>query len=119
MKFFWIIAFFALIFSINHCGEKLVGFNYYDLNRYIGKTVESLLSTIPDSYIKYIYIDEPPGKLRGCTFYYLPNIELSIYVAELNYLKRFNEYSSWDIELFKKEIIYRIEIKKVGYDFTK
>ncbi len=83
-----------------------------DKDKFIGQPVKSLLSEIEADFIDYYYFDEPPGKLRGAGFVYPDGLTVEVHVGQLRHLPLFNENRDWDLELFKKELISNIEIRK-------
>ena len=105
----------VLLTLTNNCGEKLLGLYKFQYYSYYGARVEQLLSAIKVKYRRYAFLHEPPGLLVGCAFLY-KGIQVKVYVSEFKYIKnRFSLNSNWDIELFKKETISKIRIKKVKF----
>jgi hypothetical protein len=101
------------MFSIPQCSKKKTDekVNYLNLEYFKNKKVSDLLSSLKEQYTEYYFIDEPPGKLRGCKFYYPENnIILTVYVSEYEFVNRVDSTRNWSIELFKKEKVSTFEI---------
>ncbi|MDR1389364.1 MAG: hypothetical protein LBJ31_05245 [Treponema sp.] len=81
------------------------------LRKYNGKEVSVFLNDLTEKFIEYYFLDEPPGKLGGCTLCF-ETYEINIYISSWNFVKRFNREMVWDFEDFKKEKIDRIRIIK-------
>jgi hypothetical protein len=92
--------------------EECTTVNGVLIKQYIGKEVGELLNAIQWQYEEFGFWDEPPGILRGAGFYYCKhsNVYISVNVGRHHkYSYKTFETSSWDIELFKKEIIVDVE----------
>jgi len=84
-----------------------------DFSRFIGKEVYTLLLSDYCRKYKYlIYIDEPPGTIRGATIGLPDGVSIDIYTKKARSLTQ-NEITeeSWDKELLYKEIISSIIIR--------
>ncbi len=93
-------------------------------SQFEGKTVNYFLSIIKSEmksdYIEYDFLDEPPGKLNGCIFYYPNNKAFTVYVNtyKLKYLNAFSKKISWNLMLFKKEIVTIIEVRNYSNSYV-
>ena len=85
-----------------------------DFDQLIGKPVGKLVNDHWFKYESYDYVDEPPGKLRGCSFKFKNNERVTVYLSKLLHLKNFDEHRKWDFESFKKETISGIRVEKDG-----
>jgi len=92
-----------------------------DYKNYINKPVSDLLSKINLEH-KYInYVEMKPYFLAFVSFQYDENLWLDIYVEKYQFLKQLlteseyeNKYKYWQIDLFAKEIISKVRLRKKG-----
>ena len=88
--------------------DDILQISYSD---YVGKEVFNLL--LNDNirlYQRFVFLDEPPGKLRGAIVRINDNIYLEIHTSKLKYIVLFDENRKWDRQLFYKEKVSRIRV---------
>lgn len=81
-----------------------------NLKKYMEKEVSLFLNDIKKQYVSYLFLDHPPGYLRGCIFNF-EDYFISIYILPGNINK--NEpklLSEWKMDDFLKEKITYIHI---------
>jgi hypothetical protein len=84
------------------------------LSKFFDKKIYELLNCIKEDYTHYYPIDEPPGKLRGWSFYYNNNCNLNIYFRYKP--EFFSERPNWKLEDFLDEKIILIKISQIKND---
>jgi hypothetical protein len=75
---------------------------------YVGKPVADLLTALP-KYDEYLFMDNSRPAILGGAMFRFGKRWLQVYTYEIVHQPRFNEKYAWDFELFKKELISRVE----------
>ncbi len=107
--------FMFLIFSIGGypiMSNSLSDYTNEDLESYRGKEVSEFIDNVSENYNDFYFIQEPPGKIQGVTFYY-DKYKVLIYISTRNYIKSFDINMSWNLTDFMNEEIERIIIQNV------
>jgi hypothetical protein len=84
-----------------------------DINKYLKKEVYLfLLDDRIREYKSIQFFSEPPFTLSGVVILLKDMTELIVYIEKPKYQKLVNLNLNWSMELFYKEIIYKIEVRE-------
>ncbi|WP_462253450.1 hypothetical protein [Ferruginibacter sp.] len=91
----------------------------FDLNNFIGKRVNDLLSneTIAE-YDTYWFSDEPPFKLNCLYLKYANGLYLKVFASSLRYQPRYSKERKFNFELYKKEKISKIVLDRKWFELN-
>jgi hypothetical protein len=85
------------------------------IKKFVGQTVGSFIKQKDiQNYSKLKYEQEPPFVLNGIRLKYSNNVAIYIEVKKLIYLKAYSREMKWNLQLLKKEKIFKICIVYKG-----
>lgn len=86
-----------------------------DLNYYINKPVDSILSVLPDNFtFRKIAGWGNAWYARVLFVRYADSSLIAIFVKEFTHMDRYSSTMTWDLDLFKKELVYCITLLHKG-----
>lgn len=93
------------------CDTILPILSQMDVNSFVNKPIDSFLAKIPSGYLR-LKIQSPgnPKYAEVLSVLYPGKVFIYIYVYEFTHMNPRSETFTWDMTLFRKEKISRIEI---------
>ncbi len=100
--------------------ELITYLQQMDINIFYGKPVDSFLLSIPANFynLKVYGGSNSQGALFRANYLsvsFVHNIDgpgVNIYVREYTHMNRYSPTATWDVNLFRQEKIYKIEVYK-------
>ena len=90
---------------------SITDFYYVNLSPYTGMPVDSFLTKLPSNFTEMkIYPGDNFFYANYLFLKYPGNITVSIYVRTFQFMNPYSRSGNWDITLFRKEAIHKIEI---------